>query len=286
MTVWALGLGPRGSAGEDVLRPRACHRSGRGVSRAGIPWIGARPWARPWARPGSERLPRSAVQTGHFVSWGSSLRRNGADSRRIRAWFHLLARPRGRTQSPGGARALPGTACAGNCLKPDPAQRALWVGDPPPHLQISGRQSRPERRDVASDRPPHSAFFGDQEDRADGGGAPATLRGRNSRNHAGLEVELREQLLEVLETRLDFDDEQGSPIRLPSENIDRTPLAVSIERELGRSLPAGASKSRHRDLHQGSVAGVDEPVEVAASPLRGQRHPDSERAGNLADDAQ
>ena len=75
-----------------------------------------------------------------------------------------------------------------------------------------------------------------------------------------------EHFLDRHELRLDLDHEENSFARPPSENIDRTTLAVDAVGNLDSAVPAVLREQLDDEAHQTSVAFVHEPVEVAAAP--------------------
>ena len=84
------------------------------------------------------------------------------------------------------------------------------------------------------------------------------------------------QFVHVREVRLEFDDKQGPPTRMPGEDVDDTALAVDRERDFGCKDPCGQfvpERSSNR-LVQRRVPAVEESVEIASSPARHQIHPD------------
>jgi hypothetical protein len=51
------------------------------------------------------------------------------------------------------------------------------------------------------------------------------------------------------------------------EEIDRSALAVDVERHFGRALPAVRVQPAHEPVHDLGVPAVEEPVEVLATPV-------------------
>ena len=99
----------------------------------------------------------------------------------------------------------------------------------------------------------------------DGRGIPSQVQ-PDPQREAALSVKRAKQLSDVDDLRLELDHEQGSPLRRPGKKVDDATLAPDRERHLGANRPAEVAKPGGNDLGKLGVAGVDQPVEVAATP--------------------
>jgi hypothetical protein len=112
---------------------------------------------------------------------------------------------------------------------------------------------------------------------------PAFTRDRPGQTPAA--VRRSNQVVDIDDVSLELDNQQGSPTRVPREDVDHASLAVDRVRDLGREDPVGhhVTEPARDELVEVRMAAVQHPVEVARSPARHQVHPDVEFAGNLLD---
>lgn len=92
------------------------------------------------------------------------------------------------------------------------------------------------------------------------------LRRDESRHDPHLAPERVDQLLDVVDTRLDLDQEEGPARVVPRDDVHGTALAEVVEAPLGRDIPALANQCAHGDLHESGVLLVQQPRPVAAAP--------------------
>jgi hypothetical protein len=95
---------------------------------------------------------------------------------------------------------------------------------------------------------------------------PATFP-RDLVGQSPLSIDRADQLVDVGDLGLQLDHEQSSPGRMPRQDVDDPALAVNRKRDLRFGQPAGQPRETPGDLLvQGRVAGVQQPVQVAAAP--------------------
>jgi hypothetical protein len=111
---------------------------------------------------------------------------------------------------------------------------------------------------------------------------PSTLTAHQRRDDSGLPSEYCQRGLHVQQPRLRLEDEQRSAVRVPSEDVDRTPVAEVVEGVLDDQFPAARSHRADRMLHDGGVSGIEQPDVVAAAPPRHERQLDLEDRGDPA----
>jgi hypothetical protein len=97
---------------------------------------------------------------------------------------------------------------------------------------------------------------------------PAASTGDPPRQSA-ISVHLRKQLMHVDELRLELDDQHDPATRMERQDVDHAPLPEDGERYLGRHHPTRQpAEDAGQALVHGRVAGVEQAVQVAATPTR------------------
>jgi hypothetical protein len=93
-----------------------------------------------------------------------------------------------------------------------------------------------------------------------------------------------DQLVDIGDVGLQFDHEQGTPTRVPGEDVDHAALAADRERNLGRGDPFRKVAKRPRDrLMKPRMPGVEKAIEVAGSPAAEDVDPDVQRGGHFTE---
>ena len=113
---------------------------------------------------------------------------------------------------------------------------------------------------------------------------PPTFRGDPASQPTSL-IHLANQLVDVDDIRLEFDDDQGSMNRMPGENIDDPALAVDREGDLRLKDPVrqlGREPSSNGLVEPG-VSAAHQAIEIGASRPRVQGHLDVEDASHRND---
>jgi hypothetical protein len=115
---------------------------------------------------------------------------------------------------------------------------------------------------------------------------PPTQGLRDIRLQPSLAIHARDHVLQINQRRLELDHEQRSGRRVPREDVDRPALAVSGERDLRPSLPAGFREPGDNCLAKGGVSAIQEPIKVATAPPHAQIYTSVEGRCNAADRSQ
>ena len=131
------------------------------------------------------------------------------------------------------------------------------------------------RRDPAAIRP----TLTDDEPGRDRHRIPATLL-RDPRRQPPLPVERPDQLVDVDDLRLELDDQQCAPTRMPGQDVDHAALAVDRERDFGRQDP-GRQLARNRRATDSWSAECRRLISRSRSPPR-QRGTRSSRISSAA----
>jgi hypothetical protein len=113
-------------------------------------------------------------------------------------------------------------------------------------------------------------------------GPPFPLGGDQLGYQAGLPVEHGQHLLKIVHLGLDLDDQQRSPLGLPTQNIDGADLAKVAERVLHGRSPAQSCKDTNDGIDQFRVPAIQKSREFATPPSRCERKPDFERGTNAS----
>jgi hypothetical protein len=112
------------------------------------------------------------------------------------------------------------------------------------------------------------------QDRAPGTRHPFSLRRDQAWHESGLSIDGRKHSLEVVQVRLDLDNEQRTRLRPPRQHVDRTALAEMLERVLEHSLPAERGQSGHDLFDQGSVSRIEQSGQLHSTPPGHEWHAD------------
>ena len=104
----------------------------------------------------------------------------------------------------------------------------------------------------------------DDDPHADCPGPPAALA-RDPRREAAISIRLPDKGADVHQLGLDLDDQDGGRGTMPGQQIDRAPLSVDREGDLGLGDPRRSEyeASDEHLLHRG-VARIEEAVQLAA----------------------
>jgi hypothetical protein len=99
---------------------------------------------------------------------------------------------------------------------------------------------------------------------------PAAFAGDTPRQ-SSISVHLPKQFMHVDELRLELDDQEGPATRMERQDVDHAPLPEHSERNLGRHHPTRQpAEDAGQALVQGRVAGVEQAIQVAATPTRNE----------------
>jgi hypothetical protein len=162
---------------------------------------------------------------------------------------------------------------------PEPSTRFL---QPRANLSPSPRKDSAQRRSVALDDRAVGRGIRQDHNVANGLCPPAPLPPDKLGYQAHTAILLREKILDVEKRRFCLDQEKRTFIRSPGEEIDRTALAVHIERVLGQQLPVAAPKGSRHGLHQFRVRLVHQPRKIASAPSGCEREMNFEDGGRLS----
>lgn len=98
-----------------------------------------------------------------------------------------------------------------------------------------------------------------------------------------LRVELRKELSEIEQLRLDLDDEKRSGCLMPAQQVDRPALPVFGVRNLGTDDPSQLGEPAGQVLGQRGVPRVDDAVQVDRARSRMELDPDVQDCSNGPD---
>ena len=115
---------------------------------------------------------------------------------------------------------------------------------------------------------------------------PAGALARNDKGTPGLHIVGSEHLFDRCQLSLDLDHQYGGRRGMPGEDIDGATIRVDRERDLGPDGPAGPLQHRDRPTHQGSVAFVEQPIDVAAPPTQRDSQVSAELLGDRFEHAE
>jgi hypothetical protein len=68
---------------------------------------------------------------------------------------------------------------------------------------------------------------------------------------------------------------------MEGEDVDRTSLAVHVERDLGRNEPARRPEESDDLLHDRGMIRIEQPIEPFSVPREPTDHPRAKRSGQL-----
>ena len=126
--------------------------------------------------------------------------------------------------------------------------------------------------------PTGGAAVGKDHPDADHQRAPSP-RPSDFRGEAPVSVGLPEEAADVGKLGLDLDDQHRPVARVPSDEVDRSPLAIDRKRDLGFEDPVGEmSKALGKLILNGGMTSVDQAVDFAALPANDERNARLERA--------
>jgi hypothetical protein len=119
----------------------------------------------------------------------------------------------------------------------------------------------------------------------DGFGRPTPLFRQQLAGESGLAVDPSDHLLNVVDPRLYLDNKEHTTIRVPSDEIDGSTLAVMTERVLDDHLPSASTEDRGDRFDQPRVVAIAKPIYLSTIPGRRERKPDLERPSDPAQGA-
>ena len=123
-----------------------------------------------------------------------------------------------------------------------------------------------EQRNVGGDGSARKARVPDDQSRHDGAHvAPSELLSQAPAN-SHFHVEPAKRLLKIAEGRLDLEHDEDAPDRMVREDVHPTAVAVVGEADLDTHEPAHRHQRRRNLGLEGSMRGIDEPVELFAMP--------------------
>ena len=96
---------------------------------------------------------------------------------------------------------------------------------------------------------------------------PATIS-HDLADEPSLHVDLPNELIDVRNVRLEFDDQERPLRRMPRDDVDDPALSIDRERDLGCEHPCRelAGEPARDELVQRGVLGVEQAIEVAGAP--------------------
>ena len=146
------------------------------------------------------------------------------------------------------------------------------------------RERGPEDASVSGDPPTVRPPFSHGKEHRDGVRVPAEVGGDLPRE-TRLAIERRKELADVDDLGLELDHEKGAGASVPREQVDGSALPIDRERDLRPDEPAADPiQAGDASLREARVTGIDEAVEVAATPPDHVLHPDLEGAGDSMND--
>jgi hypothetical protein len=167
-----------------------------------------------------------------------------------------------------------------NWHEQDASDRSARVADPGAKLPGSRWQCRSEHT-VVLPNPPAVGGVGEEDEHASQARRPPpeTLPGDRG-CQAGLIIKLVQCRLDGGDLRLVLDHQEGACARMPSENVDRSSLAVARIGNLGLGNPTSRTDRIHRCRRECRVAGIDEPIQRRTAPAQVDADRGVERASD------
>lgn len=158
-----------------------------------------------------------------------------------------------------------------------------WRLEPTPRVTRSLRKGRGEDGGVALNRRPGRAGVANDKDTANAHRDPSPLRPNEPRHDAHLSINGRNQGLDVNDLRLHLDDEQRPRRRVPCQDVNRSALAVVVERVFDEDVPAVRTEDANDDLGYGCVICVKEAVAFESAPVGSKVEGDLKSTANAPD---
>lgn len=108
---------------------------------------------------------------------------------------------------------------------------------------------------------------------------------RNGTRKTASFVGRSDQVVDIDDVRLEFDDQQRSLARVPGEDVDYAAFAVDRVRDFWREDPVrnDLAEPARNELMQVRMPPIQETVQVPGSPTGNQVNPDVELAGDILD---
>ena len=121
---------------------------------------------------------------------------------------------------------------------------------------------------MAGDNRPGDASFGHDQGHPDRQRRPASLSRDKRWNQTRPSIERGQEILQVDDLRLDFDDQQCPAGGVPGQDVHRALLAEVVEGVFGDALPAERFQDGHDLFDQRGVTCVQQTIKLAASPTQ------------------
>ncbi len=175
------------------------------------------------------------------------------------------------------------------CQEPQGGLASRRITQPAGNLATVVGECCAEQFTVCGHVTPIRPRIGDNNPSAGVPGSPAALA-RDFGCQSPPSIHGAQQLVDVDKLRLELDDEQGPAPRVPGNKIDDASLAEVVERNLGDDVPTGVAEPTRDLLAHRSMAAMQEPIEVAATPSRddidanlegGSGRPDRAQGGGI-----